>query len=239
MRLLGSRSGVLVMQWFACPTGEALRLRTKPEVDQWETASHPAKVRLEAYLDDTEDLVGETRIDGPWALRLDIGVPTGKDLLDKSDLDNYAKPLARRLGNDQLVSVWCTKAHNEASFIRIEPARERPAPVGGFVVAAPVAGWDRPDHLYHQQIHQVVAAAIAPLPIKRAVRRELAFVMPPSWQWWNFWKPTIDGLVHVLGHSGSGKEWDPLDGRITELGMHRSSDSSAHQVVVGITATVL
>lgn len=224
------------MRWFACPEGGALRLRKEPEVDQWETALHPAKVRLEAYLDDTEALIAESRIEGPWALRLDVGLSSGKALLDKSDLDNYAKPLAKRLGNSDLVSVWCTKSHNESSFVRLEPARARAAPAQEVVIAEPTAGWDRSDHLYHKQVHRAVAA-MAPLPSDRAVRLELAFVLPPSWIWWNFWKPTIDGLVHLLGHSGTDSLWDPLDGRITELGVHLTPDPAARHVTIGIAAS--
>lgn len=224
------------MRWFVRPTGDAVQLRKVPVVDQWETASHPAKILLDAYLDDTEDLLAGSRIEGPWALRLDVGRPADKPLLDKSDLDNYAKPLAQRLGNPDLVSVWCTKAHSEASFVRLEPARATEAPAQDIVIAAPTAGWDRPDHRYHQQIHQAVAA-LPPLPPDRAVCLELAFVVPSSWKWWNFWKPTIDGLVHLLGHSGTARPFDPLDGRITELGMHLTPDPAARHVTIGIAAS--
>ena len=217
------------MRWFSCPAGDAMRLRKEPVVDQWEKSSHPAKIRLEEFLDDTEELLSESRVPGPWSLRLDVGRPADKPLLDKSDLDNYAKPLARRLGNPDLVSVWCTKSHSEASFVRLEEARAKEPPTVDFVIAAPTAGLDRSDHLYHQQIHQAVAL-LAPLPPDRAVRLELAFVVPATWTWWNYWKPTIDGLVHLLGHSGTDKPFDPLDGRITELGMHLTSDPADHQM---------
>ena len=226
------------MRWFACPEGDALRLRKEPEVDQWERALHPAKVRLEAYLDDTEELIAESRIHGAWTLRLDVGRPAGKALLDKSDLDNYAKPLANRVGDSGLVSVLCTKSHNDASFVRLESARAKAAPVQGVVIAEPTAGYGRSDHLYHQQIHRAVSA-MAPLPSDRAVRLELAFVVPSRWVWLNFWKPTIDGLVHLLGQSGTDNPWDPLDGRITELGMHLTPDPEARHVTVGIAASCL
>ena len=134
-----SGTSIAPMRWFVRPTGDAVQLRKVPVVDQWETASHPAKILLDAYLDDTEDLLAGSRIEGPWALRLDVGRPADKPLLDKSDLDNYAKPLAQRLGNPDLVSVWCTKAHSEASFVRLEPARATEAPAQDIVIAAPTA----------------------------------------------------------------------------------------------------
>src|SRR4051794_8983373 len=42
------------------------------------------------------------------------------------NLDNYAYPLAYRIKDPGLVSVWCTKQHSEQSFVRIEAAREIP-----------------------------------------------------------------------------------------------------------------
>jgi hypothetical protein len=48
-------------------------------------------------------------------MRLDVGLPDGRDLLDltdMADLDNYAYPLAARLAvrldARELVSVWCS-----------------------------------------------------------------------------------------------------------------------------------
>jgi hypothetical protein len=196
--------------------------------------------RLQGYLDDTQALIAPSRvaIEGPWALRLDIGRTIDRPLLDKADLDNYAKPLAACVGDAELVSVWCTKDHGEASFVRVEHAREVPAPRDGVVIAAPTASKDRTDHLYHQQIHAAIAE-LEPFPADRPVRLELAFQMPPRWNWINFWKPTIDGLVHLLGHSGSSRPWDPLDGRITELGLHLTPDPAARNVTIGITASCL
>lgn len=55
-----------------------------------------AKMRpvVRAYLDDTEELLAASRIERPWALQLDVGLPTGRNLLNMADLDNYAYPLA-------------------------------------------------------------------------------------------------------------------------------------------------
>lgn len=99
-------------------------MRVAPRLASWNQADHPDQVRLRAYLEDTEALVADSRIDGPWALRLDVGLPPTRDLLDTADLDNYAYPLAYRLKHPHLVSVWCTKQHSEQSFVRIEAARK-------------------------------------------------------------------------------------------------------------------
>lgn len=56
-------------------------------------------------------------------------------------------------------------------------------------------------------------------------------------KWWNLWKPTIDALDRLLGRDPKGRDWHPLDGRITERGMHLTVDPAlGYQVVIGIAA---
>ncbi len=153
-----------------------------------------------------------------------------------ADLDNYAYPLAYRLRDPGLVSVWCTKQHSEQSFVRIEAAREDPSSVNGS------AGRDNDrvglDFAYKEQIHAAVAGA-AELPAG-PVRLELAFVVGPRRNWLNLWKQTIDSLDPLLGRTRPDRDWHPLDGRITELGMHRTVDPAlGNEVVVGIAAQAL
>jgi hypothetical protein len=224
----------VAVRWYARPEGDKHQLRLAPELDKWTKADDAGQVRLRAFVDDTEALVARARVDGPWALRLDVGLPAGEDLLHQKDLDNYALRLAFRLQDDDMVSVWCTKRHSEHSFVRLETAWEVPPPMD-VIIAEPTASYDRSDHLYHQQIQAAVATA-AQLPADRPVRLELAFVVGPAWNWLNLWKPTIDALVPLLGHSGSRRTWDPLDGRITELGMHRTVEKAARHVMIGIVA---
>lgn len=225
------------VRWYARPEGDKNQLRVAPALDSWNKADDPDQTRLRAFIDDTEELVAASRVDGIWALRLDVGLPGEEGLLHQKDLDNYALRLAFRLQDAGLVSVWCTKQQSEQSFVRIESAREVPPPKN-MLIAEPTASYARPDHAYHQQIQAAVAAA-AQLPADRPVRLELAFVVGPAWNWLNLWKPTIDALVPLLGHSGSRRTWDPLDGRITELGMHLTVEEGARHVVVGIAAECL
>lgn len=117
------------MRWFARPDTDPLQLRVAPRLASWNKADHPDQIRLRAYLDDTEKLVTDSQVDGPWALRLDVGLPSERSLLDAGDLDNYAYPLASRLQDPNLVSVWCTKQHHDHSSVRIGAAREVPEPV--------------------------------------------------------------------------------------------------------------
>lgn len=172
-------------------------MRVAPQLDSWDKAGDPAQVRLRPFLDDTEALLAASRIDDQWALRLDVGRPTIRDLLDGADLDNYAFPLARRLDDPELVSVWCTKQHSKQSFVRIEAARETPPPSTDILVARTTdVSYTKP--AYKEQIRAAVANATE-LPAGRPVRLELAFIVGSGTKWWNLWKPTIDALDPLLG----------------------------------------
>ena len=227
------------MRWYARPEGDSHQLRVAPQLASWEKAGHPDQVRLQAYLDDTEELLADSRIDGPRALRLDVGRPARRNLLHMADLDNYAYPLAYRLKEDlELVSVWCTKQHSEQSFVRIEAAREMPPPASsGVLLARPTSSYETT--AYKQEVQAAVADA-AELP-DGPVRLELAFVVGPSKfrNWLSLWKPTVDALEPLLGRDPSEtRAWHPRDGRITELGMHLTVNPEfRYEILIGIAAT--
>jgi hypothetical protein len=91
---------------------------------------------------------------------------------------------------------------------------------------------------FKEQIHAAVAGA-AELPAG-PVRLELAFVVGPRRNWINLWKQTIDSLDPLLGRTQPDRDWHPLDGRITQLGMHRTVDPTAsNEVAIGIAAQAL
>jgi hypothetical protein len=133
-----------LMRCYSRPEGDSLQLRVAPRLASWNKADDPDQIRLRAFLDDTAALLAASRVDGPWALRLDVGLPTGRDLLDMADLDNYAYPLAYHLRDPGLVSVWCTKQHSEQSFVRIEAAREKPQQSADVLVAKTTASAQTP-----------------------------------------------------------------------------------------------
>ena len=139
LRLLLPDTPPTQMRWYDRPEGRGHQLRLAPRLTSWDKATHPDQVRLRAYLDDTEQLLAPLRINGPWALRLDVGLPPERDLLTMADLDNFAFPLAYRLQNSGLVSVWCTKRHGEKSFVRIEAAQEVAQPSADVLVAGTTA----------------------------------------------------------------------------------------------------
>jgi hypothetical protein len=221
------------MRWFARPEDNAHQLRVAPRLESWEKADHPDQVRLRAYLDDTEALVAVSRVGGPWTLRLDVGLPVRRNLLNMADLDNYAHPLAHRLKDSDLVSVWCTKQHSDQSFVRIAAARESLPPATDLVVVRTPSA-KNPD--YKKWINAAVADA-AELPTG-PVRLELSFVVGRNRNWLELWKPTIDALEPLLGRDPSDvRPWHPRDGRITELGMHVTVDPAAgNKITVGIAA---
>lgn len=222
------------MDWYARPSGVPYQLRVAPRLASWNKAGDPDQVQLQAYLDDTEQLLANARIDGPWALRLDVGLPVSRGLLDAADLDNYAYPLAYRLRDAGLVSVWCTKQHSERSFVGIEAAVKTSAPPPGLLIARPTASTS--SVAYKEQIRAAVAEC-GELPAG-PVRLELSFAVGPSRNWLNLWKQTIDSLDPLLGRTYPDRDWNPRDGRITELGMHvEVVPDMGNRLIVGIAAS--
>jgi hypothetical protein len=228
---------VLTVRWYARPEGDPHQLRVAPRLASWDRAGDLSQVRLRAYLDDTQALLASARVEGPWALRLDVGLPTGHNLLRESDADNYLQPLAEHLYDRDLRSVWCTKQHGEKSFVRIEAPREVPPPSTSTLVASSPSASNAT--AYKERILAAVAGEPA-LPAG-AVRLGLSFVVGPGRNWLNLWKMTIDSLEPLLGRDpAETRPWHPDDGRITELSMHLTVDPAiGHEVVVGIAAAPL
>jgi hypothetical protein len=223
----------MAMRWYSRPKNNAHELRLAPRLASWEKTGHPDQVRLRAYLDDTKALLAESRVDGPWALRLDVGLAADRNLLDMADLDNYAYPLAYYLRDAGLVSVWCTKQHDERSFVRIEAAREVSPPSTDVLIAKATASAS--SLAYKVQINDAIGHA-AELPAG-PVRLELSFVVGPRRNWLNLIKQTIDSLDPILGRTRPDRAWHPRDGRITDLGMHVAVDPGVvNEIVVGIAA---
>jgi hypothetical protein len=221
------------MHWYARPAGDGLTLRKRPRLASWNKASDPDQVRLREYLEDTADLLAPAMVrTGPWALVLDVGLPPDRDLVDMADLDNYAYPLATRLRDEDLVSVWCTKRHADTSRVLVASAEETAAPNGTCTVRTTASTQTK---AYKEQIRSAVAGAseIAAGP----VQLQLAFVVGPQRNWTSLWKPTIDALDPLLGRTREDRAWHPKDGRITDLALHVNVDPTlGHDVVVSIAA---
>jgi hypothetical protein len=66
---------------------------------------------------------------------------------------------------------------------------------------------------------------------------QLCFTVGPNRNWLNLWKPAIDALGQILGHTPAAGPWAPLDGRIVDLGLHRRVDPRiANEVLITIAA---
>jgi hypothetical protein len=88
---------------------------------------------------------------------------------------------------------------------------------------------------YKQQVSTGLTDA-AELP-DGPIAMELAFVVGPRRNWLNLWKPTVDALDRLLGRTYPDREWHPRDGRITELGLHRTVDETLGNDVAITIAT--
>ena len=211
--------GGVAPRWFGIPAGERVELRLQPRPTSWNQAQDADQLRLREYLDDTVALLDHQPLDAPWALSLNVGLPDGQDLLAAADLDNYALPLARRLQDEDLVSVWCRKRHGSASCIVTSPAAAVDPPSRTWRVPTTASDDSR---AYKEQVRHGVGTA-KELP-EGPVTLQVSFVVGPRRSWLNLWKPTIDALEPLLGRAPNQREWNPRDGRITLLGLHAAVD---------------
>lgn len=220
-------------RWYARPEGDGLTLRKSPRLASWDKSTDPDQIRLREYLEDTAKLLAPTMVaSGPWALLIEVGLPTGRDLVDMADLDNYAFPLASRLRTADLVSVWCSKRHANRSRVLVAPAHETAGPSGTYTVRTTASAQAT---AYREQVRSAVvgAAEIS----AGAVQLQLAFAVGPQRNWLTLWKPTIDALDPLLGRTRQDRDWHPRDGRITDLSLHVTVDPSlGHDVLVSIAA---
>lgn len=210
------------MTFFELPTGPEIPLDVAPRLASWMARGHPDQVRLIKFLDHAESVVGPSleSAKGPLALRLDVGLPSEVDLLKHHDLDNYAFPLAARLGAHRFASIWTTKRYAEASLIRVDTARPAQMSAGDIVriktqCSAETSAWKEE---VRAQLTGVQELTEGPVELQATYR------VGSSRNWANLWKPTIDALEPLLG--STGRRWNPRDGRIVRLGLHREVDAS-------------
>jgi hypothetical protein len=220
------------IRWFERPETAATVLRESPRLASWDRWDDPDQIRLRKYLDDTLELVDSARVAGLWALRLDVGLPMGRDLSDMADLDNYVFPLAGRLRDENLVSVWCTKLHADTSTVRVAPAHQVAPPASVFMTRTTASSATK------EYKHQVRNAVVEEVEIPGGpVWLQVAFAVSPRRNWLNLWKPTIDALDPLLGRTLRERDWHPRDGRITELGLHVTTEPElGNDVIVALAA---
>jgi hypothetical protein len=206
---------------FSLPHGSPLELGLAPRLESWERHDDPAQVALREFVahvhERIDPLVDE--LPGPLAFHLHVGLPENTDPLWERDLDNYLYPIARTLP-ERVVSMWGTKGRGGSSTVRLEAAVPAVQPMIGFDVARAAPG----EGTWKRAVHAAVAAANE-LP-EGPVALQLAFTVGPGVNWQSLWKPSIDGLSPLLGRTYSDREWNPLDGRVVRLGLHKTVDAS-------------
>ena len=219
---------------YAMPDGPGTALELAPRLESWNAKDHPDQVALRAWVGHVRERLDPrlAGIDGPAAVRLDIGLPDAVDPLWQRDLDNYLYPIARELSG-QVVSFWATKTRASRSYIRVEPARRSGQP-----------DWQRFDvpralgseSAWKQAVRAAVRSAVE-LPEGPAAV-QIALASGPDRSWPGLWKRTIDGLDPILGRSSAWKDWDPQDGRIVPLGIHRRiNEAFRHDAQATVWAT--
>lgn len=225
--------------FYARPEAAADTLGVEPAPASWDKAGSPGQARSVAFIAGVQTAVAEHlgATSDPLALRLDIGLPQAIPLLAHHDLDNYLFPLVPRLTAStgrQFVAVWATKQHAPTSSVttcRTQATRD-PGGTYSFEVTTTAAA---DSTAFKEQIRDQITAG-QPLP-PGGVALQLAFVVGPRRAWPNLWKPTIDSLGPILGHDAGAGQWNPRDGRITDLGLHRIVDPSAgNRVIIAIRA---
>jgi hypothetical protein len=207
---------------FAIPEGTAVELLLPPRLESWERTGHPSQVALAEWVAHVRSAIDPIAfgVEGPLSLRVDFALPRGVDPLWQRDLDNYLFPIARSLPT-RFVSLWATKGLVEVSTVRVATAR----PLGG----AP-DGWRRfslgPCARGEAALKHASRAAVSDageLP-QGPVGLQIALFVGSADRWAQTWKPIIDGLEPLLGSVRREPCWNPQDGRIVRLGIHRVDD---------------
>ena len=214
---------------FARPVADSHRtLGCPPVLESWNHKDHPDQVRLNAFLAEVEKAT-DCRTWQPadtYAIELVVGLPPGTPLTSGGrDLDNYLRPIARRVGESHLVAAFARKIHHPESTIAADPAR----PVADQTEAPNLTVRTSVSATSHAWKAEVQAAcrevATHPLP-QGPVALRLRFGVSRLRNWAELWKPAIDALGPILGLPDPARPFRPDDDRITDLELHRRIDDS-------------
>jgi hypothetical protein len=196
----------------------------QPRLASWNKAEHPDQVRLKAYLEELDSIVqaGLAGMDGNLAMELTVGLPRRQLTVDR-DLDNYLLPVANRLSRHRFCAVFGTKAVQNESVLRCGPT----SPIGpGPDPSLELRVSGSYEHrAWKERIHRACAAVRPNMPPGVPVALDVAFELAPRRNWTSLWKPAIDALGPLLGTPRADRPFAPDDGRITELGLHRTWNS--------------
>lgn len=225
--------------FYARPEAAGRALSVAAAVGSWDKSGSAGQNRSSMFVDEVRSVITDqvATAPAPLALRLDIALPDTVPLLDHHDLDNFLFPLVPKLTAGtglQWASVWATKRHGRTSSVVVSQTVLVADP-GGVVACQVRTTSSSQSTAFKEEIRNQICT-FSPLP-DGGVALQLAFTVGPRRSWPNLWKPTIDALGVILGHSPGSHEWNPRDGRITELGLHGVVDPAAgNECVIAIRA---
>jgi hypothetical protein len=211
-----------------------------PQLASWDKHTHPAQIRLKAYLQEmVDELLPLPSDDSPLFLHLDVDVQQPAHLLKHHDLENYLTPLfgVNKLDPARFALVSARKYVGGGSHLRLGIARP-------FNDDRLIQGWDHFAYTaqgsvqtkgWMENLRNALAAA-NPVPLaSTAVAVQIAWVCSPQRNWVTLWKPTGDCMGPVLGESNSLRPFSPNDDRIVDLKFHLEQDPKiGHAVYIGM-----
>ncbi len=226
--------------WQLWTAGEVLKevKNIEPLVASWEKSTHPAQIRLRAYL---EQLMLELKplpsVQGSLFLHMDIDVRQPARLLRHYDLENYLTPLFGRqwLDASRFSFVSARKQVGAGSRLLLGLARPLTTQMDGFEHFSYSAGSGTQIKRWKADLRRALASS-QPRPLPSGpIEVHLAWRCSPRRNWVTLWKPTGDAMGPVLGEAIPEKPFSPNDDRIVSLGLHLNLDGMAgHSVDVGM-----
>ena len=209
-----------------------------PLLASWERSSHPAQVRLRAYLDKLICQLLPLSEDGPLFLRLDVDVQDAQRLLRHYDLENYLTPLfgSRYLPSARFALVAARKYVGGGSRIawgKAVPAT--PIDEESWLSFSINAGRGASHKSWKERIRSALAASEPDIIPPGPARVRLAWRCSSQRNWCTLWKPSGDAMGPVLDVANALRPYHLDDDRIVDLELHRIVENSlGHDVEVGM-----
>ena len=210
----------------------------EPRLASWEKNTHPAQIRLRAYLGDLMTSVMPLSIEPrTLSLHLEIDVQKPERLLHHYDLENYLTPLFGRqwLDASRFVHVTACKKVGGGSSLTISTAQAQRSSMEEWEHFSCFVGSGTQLPRWKADLRTKLAATQPQVLPDGQAHVHLAWRCSPDRNWVSLWKPTGDAMGSVLGESNQNRLFSPRDDRIVSLALHRTTDASiGHDVEVGM-----